>query len=107
MPVEDPAPATQIPDEPCSTPCADSESCQNEAPQEVPSTGPEDLVANALKGIDISKVTPDDVFRTIMGHSQEFALRLMCSARLMEQIMLFKASQNESQEPVQPPSDQN
>lgn len=62
-----------------------------------------DAVKNALKGVDVSKLSRDDVFSNLIQDAKVYAFRLMVSANLLEQIMVREGvTPNESEQPVQP-----
>lgn len=47
----------------------------------------DDPVAAAIAGIDLSKISRDDVFVDLIHNSKVFAFRLMVAASLLEQLM--------------------
>jgi hypothetical protein len=68
---------------------------QNQFPvsdaQEIPAveqTSEQDPVAEAISGIDLNKLTKDDVFTDIINQAKLFAFRLMVGAALLEQLII-------------------
>lgn len=63
----------------------------------------DDPVAAAIAGIDLSKISRDDVFADLIHNSKVFAFRLMVAASLLEQVMKRDGVQPE--QPSEQPSE--
>ena len=63
----------------------------------------DDPVAAAISGIDLSKISRDDVFVDLIHNSKVFAFRLMVAASLLEQVMKRDGVQPE--QPSEQPSE--
>jgi hypothetical protein len=64
----------------------------------------DDPIAAAVAGIELNKISRDDVFVDLIHNSKLFAFRLMVAANLLERVMKRDGVQPE--QPSEPPSEQ-
>lgn len=67
---------------------------KNTVDNEAPGTPEEEIknsVEQVLAGIDLNKITPNDVFHDLMHNSKLFSFRLMVASALLEQLHLKDA----------------
>ena len=78
------APLESLVSEPHQQPASDV----SETPAASQTTPTEDPVLEAIKGIDLDKITKDDIFVDIIHQSKLHAFRLMVGAALLEQLII-------------------